>query len=105
MIKRVADLSFDHDGAILVTDKVGDVFRYPVEPRDVTTRPQGFSLTSDPSLNPDADYLLGHVSVVSQHALTPDGKHLITADRDEHIRVSRYPLTYVIDRYLFGSEG
>ncbi|WOO77299.1 tRNA (guanine-N(7)-)-methyltransferase non-catalytic subunit TRM82 [Vanrija pseudolonga] len=105
MIKRVADLSFDHDGAILVTDKVGDVFRYPVEPRDVDKRPQGFSLTSDPSLNPDADYLLGHVSVVSQHALTPDGKHLITADRDEHIRVSRYPLTYVIDRYLFGSEG
>lgn len=79
--------------------------RYPFEPRVVETRPQGFVVASDPSLNPDGDLLLGHVSLVTQTLLAPGGKHIITADRDEHIRVSRYPAAYVVDRFLWGSEG
>ncbi|BEI94022.1 uncharacterized protein CcaverHIS019_0604810 [Cutaneotrichosporon cavernicola] len=104
-LKRVACMSFTKANDILVTDKVGDVFLYPLEPREAGERAQGFKEQADPSLNPDADFLLGHVSTVSQHVLTHDGKRIITADRDEHIRVSRFPKSYVIDKYLWGSEG
>lgn len=79
--------------------------RYPLEPRVTGERAQGFKEQADPSLNPDADFLLGHVSIVSQHVLAPGTKRLITADRDEHIRVSRFPKSYIVDKYLWGSEG
>jgi tRNA (guanine-N(7)-)-methyltransferase subunit TRM82 len=105
MHKRAAAISFTAANDVIVTDKVGDVYLYPLEPRAAPPAPQGFKLQADPGLNPDADFLLGHVSVVSQHVLAPGGKRIITADRDEHIRVSRFPLAYVIDKYLFGSEG
>lgn len=106
LIKKVSDVSFTPSSDILISDKVGDVYLYPLHPKPDTgkERPTPMALQSDPSLNPDATFLLGHVSVVTSHVLTPDQKFLITADRDEHIRVSHYPKSYNIERFLFGSE-
>ena len=95
---------------VLVSDKVGDCYLYPVIPNELDAsveKHKKLDVQADPTLNPEATYLLGHVSVLTQHVMTEvEGrKYLITADRDEHIRVTRYPDTFVIERYLFGTDG
>lgn len=93
---------------VLVSDKVGDCYLYPLIPKEIDASAEKLKkldVQADPTLNPEATYLLGHVSVLTQHIFTEDRKHLITADRDEHIRITRYPDTFVIERYLFGTDG
>lgn len=122
LTKKASDLSFTSDGSgsgLLVSDKVGDAYLYPLQPKAIPAeevKRKKLDVQADPTLNPEATFLLGHVSVLTSHILTDDldlegngtGKKrrvLITADRDEHIRVTRYPDTFVIERYLFGTDG
>lgn len=108
VIKKGSYLSFspDRHNNIILSDKTGDMFSYPLDPKPlVGERPKQLILNSDPSLNPDATLILGHVSILTCHCISRDGKKILSADRDEHIRISRYPDSYVVDRYLFGAEG
>ena len=50
----------------------------------------------------DGTLILGHTSLLTTFVLTEDDKYVISADRDEHIRVSWYPQGYVIERFCLG---
>lgn len=79
------------DEQLIVADKFGDVFQVP--------------LLGDVIDEKDLLPLLGHVSMLTcvDNTLDEDGKQVvITSDRDEHIRVSYYPQSFVIKKWLFG---
>ncbi|CAG8639126.1 7922_t:CDS:10 [Acaulospora morrowiae] len=86
--KRAVSIAFDALASRVITaDKFGDVLSYPLElPDNECTY----------------DLLLGHVSMVTDMVLSHNNKYVITADRDEHIRVSRYPKGYEIESYCLG---
>lgn len=46
--------------------------------------------------------VLGHTSLLTSFLLTPDGKYIVTADRDEHIRVSWFPQGFCIESFCLG---
>lgn len=73
--------------AIILADKSGLVFSFSVE------KP-----------HEDGKFLLGHQSMLLDMLISPDEKYIITCDRDEKIRVSRYPNTYSIHSYCLGHK-
>ncbi|NXY87376.1 WDR4 methyltransferase, partial [Alcedo cyanopectus] len=75
------------DDKILVADKSGDVYSYSI------TEPQA-----------DGKFELGHVSLLLDVALSPDDRYILTADRDEKIRVSLAKAPYSIVSYCLGHK-
>lgn len=85
--KRPSAIRLADDKDIVVADKFGDVYKVAL------AAPVIADFASESAI-------LGHVSMLTQ-ILLEDNK-IITADRDEHIRVSSYPSSHIIDRWLFG---
>jgi tRNA (guanine-N(7)-)-methyltransferase subunit TRM82 len=78
-------------------------YRYDLEPAPQTVEQKKASLASHD--NPSGGKLiLGHTSFLTAFLLSFDEKFIITADRDEHIRVSWYPQGYTIEIYCLGHE-
>lgn len=48
---------------------------------------------------------MGHVSMITDILLTLDERYLITADKDEKIRITHYPQTFDIHGFCFGHLG
>ncbi|KAJ7231880.1 WD40-repeat-containing domain protein [Mycena haematopus] len=102
--KKPTALAFTRDGqTILSSDKFGDIFSYDLHPADQTVEQKKASLASHE--NPSGGKLiLGHTSFLTAFLLSVDEKFIVTADRDEHIRVSWYPQGYSIEMYCLGHE-
>jgi tRNA (guanine-N(7)-)-methyltransferase subunit TRM82 len=67
----------------------------------------GFTEKSTPQLDFEHKLVLGHVSMLTDMVLgSHEGKeYIITADRDEHIRVSRgLPQAHIIENYCLGHK-
>lgn len=79
------------DKKVVVADKFGDV--YEIEAN--TT-----SVVAEKDLVP----ILGHVSMLSEVLVAEhnDKEFILTGDRDEHIKITHYPKSYVVRNWLFG---
>ena len=91
LVRKASCVTFSNDGAcVLVADKNGDVYR-------VST---GARVSDEEDTCPVL--VLGHLSQLLDIIVSHDGDRLLTADRDEKIRVSRFPNCYNIDNYCLG---
>ncbi|RDB23684.1 tRNA (guanine-N(7)-)-methyltransferase non-catalytic subunit TRM82 [Hypsizygus marmoreus] len=101
--KRPTAVRFTADAqTILASDKFGDVFSYPFHftpPLTANQQKDALSSHENPS---GGKLILGHASLLTAFLLTADEKYIITADRDEHIRVSWFPQGYNIEMYCLG---
>lgn len=64
----------------LVADKFGDVLRF-----------------STKDISAGGEVILGHLSMLMDICLISDDTYIVTADRDEKIRISHYANTYNIE--------
>lgn len=84
-----------NDKDLILADKFGDIYAMPIAD-DVLS-----------SINNERAPILGHVSMLTDVAISkgPDGKqYIFTADRDEHIKISHYPQSFIVDKWLFGHQ-
>jgi len=83
--RRATRALFTQDSkGLLVADKSGDVYLFSTEKEK------------------EGELLLGHLSMLLDLRITLDSKFVITADRDEKIRVSNFPNSYNIHNYCLG---
>ncbi|XP_014870527.1 tRNA (guanine-N(7)-)-methyltransferase non-catalytic subunit wdr4 [Poecilia latipinna] len=84
--RRCTSLAFSQaEDELLVADKSGDVYSFSVvEPEK------------------DGELKMGHLSMLLAVTISADDQYIITADRDEKIRVSRRRSPYDIQSYCLG---
>ncbi|KAM4561341.1 tRNA (guanine-N(7)-)-methyltransferase non-catalytic subunit wdr4 [Fundulus diaphanus] len=86
VIRRCTSLVFSQaEDELLVADKSGDVYSFSV------VEPQK-----------EGELKMGHLSMLLAMTMSPDDQYIITADRDEKIRVSRHKSPYDIQSYCLG---
>ncbi|KAK9237949.1 hypothetical protein V1525DRAFT_375984 [Lipomyces kononenkoae] len=108
--KRPSAIDITSDSStVLLGDKFGDVYAVPI--RDVTYVPTAglskISQVSESESGGELDPILGHVSMLVDLLITEDQnglRHIISSDRDEHIRVTKYPESFLIERFCLGHE-
>ncbi|BGP41173.1 tRNA (guanine-N(7)-)-methyltransferase non-catalytic subunit trm82 [Rhodotorula kratochvilovae] len=103
--KRANALDVTATGEIVVGDKFGDVYIFPLDAPVI-------SAGTKPEDMPKPQPILGHVSMLNTLALIPADPAnglprdwIATGDRDEHVRISRFPAGHVIEKYGWGSKS
>lgn len=79
------------DSTLIVADKFGDVYSIAID---------GANPEDEKNLVP----ILGHVSMLSDVLVAEHDKKqfVLTGDRDEHIKITNFPKSYVVKHWLFG---
>ncbi|XP_040913593.1 tRNA (guanine-N(7)-)-methyltransferase non-catalytic subunit wdr4 [Toxotes jaculatrix] len=88
VVRRCTSLVFSQaEDELLVADKSGDVYSFSV------AEPQR-----------EGELKMGHLSMLLAVTMSPDDKYIITADRDEKIRVSHRKCPYNIQSFCLGHQ-
>lgn len=82
---------------LVVADRMGDVYLFHIQYGVADAAGADMSRTDAPT-----DFLAGHLSTVTAMAFTADESFMITAERDEKIRVSHFPNSYNIESFCLG---
>jgi tRNA (guanine-N(7)-)-methyltransferase subunit TRM82 len=103
--KKPTYINFSVNKDILIADKFGDIFRYQLHPGSNESSSGCMRDAVSSHENPSGgELILGHASLLTTFLVTADGQYIVTADRDEHIRVSWYPQGYTIESYCLGHQ-
>lgn len=99
--KRPSKIAFSAScKEIIVGDRFGDMNEYSIEDgKALVDKIMPESEESDKKL------LLGHVSLLTDFCVSPDGKTIASADRDEKVRLTQFPKTYVIKGFCLGHKS
>lgn len=77
---------------------------YPLHPSSESSSEHTCDVLASHENPSGGQLILGHTSLLTTFLLTADEQYIVTADRDEHIRVSWYPQGYTIESYCLGHE-
>ncbi|KAK9452231.1 uncharacterized protein V1518DRAFT_410683 [Limtongia smithiae] len=108
--KRPSAIAITEDSTtIFLGDKFGDVYSVPlIDNGDISSSANGFSktTTSETESGSELEPIFGHVSMLVDVIVVESAgvRHIISSDRDEHVRVTQYPKSYIIERFCFGHE-
>ncbi|CAK9291108.1 unnamed protein product [Gordionus sp. m RMFG-2023] len=117
LIKKATSLAFNEimreDGnismlCVLVADKAGMVYKFELPEGKDFRCINNSQISPGQNINGDIKFedsnkvnkpILGHVSMLLDMVFSSDRKYVITCDRDEKIRVSLFPNSYIIQSF------
>ncbi|VDL81834.1 unnamed protein product [Nippostrongylus brasiliensis] len=99
--KKGDNTDVQDDSHVVVGDRAGHVCRYTIGPSSTS----GYVDMNGEESPYEGKPLTSSISMVLDVALSRNGKFLFIADRDEKVRVSRYPKAYVIQSFCLGHSA
>eukprot|EP01132_Coremiostelium_polycephalum_P010991 gene10991-13466_t len=103
--KIISSIFTGNDESVLVSDKCGDVFTYSLvddSKNKSLSNAKENKLTKQDERENDENLSFGHYSSIVDLKLSKCFNYLFSADRDEKIRISKYPNTFDIERFCLG---
>ncbi|CAL4126202.1 unnamed protein product, partial [Meganyctiphanes norvegica] len=88
-------------------DKTGDVYSFPLvngvfKEEKHSNNENGNENSIEEDVDKEIVPLFGHLSMLLDMIITKDGQYIVTCDRDEKIRVSKFPNAYNIQTFCLG---
>ena len=101
--KKIMAVHIDESGIVVFGDKFGDFYRLQKganSDNPIADDTDSVDSEDETTNNKQLELLFGHISAISTSLYSPKRKLLISADRDEKIRIARYPRADIIESFL-----